>query len=50
MRGWFVLLLRYRGRSSCLGFSSVMTKMRAVSLSELVRMTLIGGFPADKGP
>ena len=29
--------------------ANVMTKMRAVSLSELVRMTLIGGFPADQG-
>jgi two-component system response regulator FixJ len=28
--------------------ANVMTKMRAVSLSELVRMTLIAGFPADQ--
>jgi hypothetical protein len=27
-----------------------MTKMRAVSLSELVRMTLIAGFPTEQGP
>jgi two-component system response regulator FixJ len=30
--------------------ANVMTKMRAVSLSELVRMTLIAGFPAELGP
>jgi two-component system response regulator FixJ len=28
--------------------ANVMTKMRAVSLSELVRMTLIAGFPSDQ--
>jgi two-component system response regulator FixJ len=30
--------------------ANVMTKMRAVSLSELVRMTLIAGFPTEQGP
>ena len=29
--------------------ANVMTKMRAVSLSELVRMTLIAGFPTEQG-